>query len=488
MSAPAVVTRPRVAVVGRWRRRPRRRSRGARAAADGAGHRARGSRPVRGEAAPGCRRRPPRRRRRGVDARRATRGDRPRPPARGGRRAGRPRDDVRVGVVPRSAAARCRAPPSWACPRTRTPPAGCSPTTRSSGCATNGPGRADRSPTTCRSASTSRPGSAPAVVDRLVEPLLGGVYAGHAHALSLRATMPALWDRATRGESLLAPRPTEPASAGSSPGRRPTTAPSPASAAGWVACPLCWPTSSAARGATLRTGAVVRRLERTAQRWRLVVGSAAAPEVLDAEAVLVCVPPAPAARLLAPHAPVAAARARRRRDGLDGRRDAGRGEGRARGPSRVGLPRPAGRGPHHQGEHVQLPQVGLDRRAVRRGRAPARVGRPGARGGRPPARRRRPRRRVARRGGRGPRSARCRASSTRTSSAGAAACRSTPSATSTRSPRSAPTSRGLPGVEVAGAAYDGVGIPAVVASATRAARATVHHLSTASSRRGDHPA
>ena len=47
---------------------------------------------------------------------------------------------------------------------------------------------------------------------------------------------------------------------------------------------------------------------------------------------------------------------------------------------------------------------------------------------------------------------------------------------------------GLPGVEVAGAAYDGVGIPAVVASATRAARATVQHLSTASSLRGDHPA
>ena len=45
-----------------------------------------------------------------------------------------------------------------------------------------------------------------AVVDRLVEPLLGGVYAGHAHRLSLRATMPALWERATRGESLLNPQ------------------------------------------------------------------------------------------------------------------------------------------------------------------------------------------------------------------------------------------------------------------------------------------
>ena len=46
----------------------------------------------------------------------------------------------------------------------------------------------------------------------------------------------------------------------------------------------------------------------------------------------------------------------------------------------------------------------------------------------------------------------------------------------------------LPGIEVAGAVYDGVGIPAVVASATRAARATVQHLSSTASRTGEHPA
>ena len=40
-----------------------------------------------------------------------------------------------------------------------------------------------------------RPGSGRAVVDRLVEPLLGGVYAGHADRLSLRATVPQLWRR-----------------------------------------------------------------------------------------------------------------------------------------------------------------------------------------------------------------------------------------------------------------------------------------------------
>ena len=61
------------------------------------------------------------------------------------------------------------------------------------------------------------------------------------------------------------------------------------------------------RGATLRLRAVVRGLERTASGWRLVVGSAASPEVVEADAVLLCVPSAPAARLLAGHAPAAAA-------------------------------------------------------------------------------------------------------------------------------------------------------------------------------------
>lgn len=49
---------------------------------------------------------------------------------------------------------------------------------------------------------SARVGSA--VVDRLIEPLLGGVYAGHAHQLSLRATMPQLWAAATAGESVTA--------------------------------------------------------------------------------------------------------------------------------------------------------------------------------------------------------------------------------------------------------------------------------------------
>ena len=42
-----------------------------------------------------------------------------------------------------------------------------------------------------------------AVVERLVEPLLGGVYAGHADLISVRAGLPQLLDVARRGGSLL---------------------------------------------------------------------------------------------------------------------------------------------------------------------------------------------------------------------------------------------------------------------------------------------
>ncbi len=160
-----------------------------------------------------------------------------------------------------------------------------------------------------------------AVVDRLVEPLLGGVYAGHASRLSLQATMPALWDRAIRGESLLR---SEGAAGPGAPGLRDGTiradgsdgepAPPPprppfAGVVGGVGLlPEVLAREIRQRGATVHTGSVLRRLERTHGGWRLVVGSAADPELLDADAVILCVPAAPAARLLATHAPEAARR------------------------------------------------------------------------------------------------------------------------------------------------------------------------------------
>ena len=57
--------------------------------------------------------------------------------------------------------------------------------------------------------------------------------------------------------------------------------------------------------------------------------------------------------------------------------------------------------------------------------------------------------------------------STRSSPAGAAVCRSTPSGTSSGSRGIRAAVAAVPGLAVCGATYDGVGIPACIASATR---------------------
>ena len=138
-----------------------------------------------------------------------------------------------------------------------------------------------------------------AVVDRLVEPLLGGVYAGLADELSLRATVPALAVAAGAHRSLLdaaasvladGPGDDVPVFAGirGGVGRLPAAV-------------------AAASGAEIRTGVTVRGLLRTDDGWLVETGSAARPEAVEADAVVVAVPAAPAARLLRDAAPVAAA-------------------------------------------------------------------------------------------------------------------------------------------------------------------------------------
>ena len=134
------------------------------------------------------------------------------------------------------------------------------------------------------------------VVDRLVEPLLGGVYAGHARLLSARATTPQLISLLARGGSLLeaaAELPTSdaPVFAGlpGGMGRLPTTL---------VDTDLF----------TTRTDATVRELRRTDDTgFELVVGSTRDPETIAADAVVLATPAAPTARLLADLAPAAAA-------------------------------------------------------------------------------------------------------------------------------------------------------------------------------------
>jgi protoporphyrinogen/coproporphyrinogen III oxidase len=141
-----------------------------------------------------------------------------------------------------------------------------------------------------------------AVVDRLVEPLLGGVYAGRANELSLRATLPqvaAVADSRSLLKGLNA-RSVVTAAAGAGP----VFAGLPGGI-GRLAETLT--DSVLSRGVVVRLDSAVRGLARTPSGWRLVIGSAAAPDVLDADAVVIATPAAPASRLLATEAPAAAA-------------------------------------------------------------------------------------------------------------------------------------------------------------------------------------
>lgn len=135
------------------------------------------------------------------------------------------------------------------------------------------------------------------VVDRLVDPLLGGVYAGRADRLSLHATLPQLARTTSTRRSLLA-------------AARAARAPAPSSAPVFVGLPgglgTLPPAVAAAARADVRLRATVRRLSRTPSGWRLVVGSAAAPEALDVDGVVLAVPAAPASKLLTEVAPAAA--------------------------------------------------------------------------------------------------------------------------------------------------------------------------------------
>ena len=133
----------------------------------------------------------------------------------------------------------------------------------------------------------------PQVVERLVEPLLGGVYAGHAASLSLRATTPQLVALAERG-SLLEAAAALPATDG------PVFAGLPG---GLATLPRALVDTGRFE---VRTSTAVRRLERSADGFTLTVGSAHAPTTLAADRVVLACPAAPAARLLADVAPEAA--------------------------------------------------------------------------------------------------------------------------------------------------------------------------------------
>ncbi|HEX5595632.1 MAG TPA: protoporphyrinogen oxidase [Micromonosporaceae bacterium] len=143
------------------------------------------------------------------------------------------------------------------------------------------------------------------VVDRLVEPMLGGVYAGRPDGLSLAATMPGLARAARTEHTLTGAVRAAMAAAPRAPGTPVFT-----TVTGGLSRLVA--AAAAASGANLRLGATVRDLVPTPSGWRLAIGSkqerpgpdgsAAGPgsvELVEADAVVLALPAWPAARLLA---------------------------------------------------------------------------------------------------------------------------------------------------------------------------------------------
>jgi oxygen-dependent protoporphyrinogen oxidase len=138
------------------------------------------------------------------------------------------------------------------------------------------------------------------IVDRLVDPLLGGVYAGRSDQLSFEATLPGLAQAsrthvslAGAAASLLPPPPPGAPPPGQTPAR-PAVFTTLQGGLGTLP-----PALAAASGAGIRTRTMVRELARGPRGWRLTLGSAHAPEHLDADAVILALPGRPASRLLA---------------------------------------------------------------------------------------------------------------------------------------------------------------------------------------------
>lgn len=137
------------------------------------------------------------------------------------------------------------------------------------------------------------------VVERLIEPMLGGVYAGRSEMLSLDATMPRIATAARTERSLLRVA-------------REIVEETPKDA-GPVFTTIRGGLGSLAQavakasGADIRTDVMVRELIRTAHGWRLITGPTRDESVIEADAVILAVPAPAASRLLARDVPKAAA-------------------------------------------------------------------------------------------------------------------------------------------------------------------------------------
>jgi oxygen-dependent protoporphyrinogen oxidase len=138
------------------------------------------------------------------------------------------------------------------------------------------------------------------VVDRLVEPLLGGVYAGDAYKISLRAAVPQLFEAARTHDSLLdgvqdiqakaaAKQQTGPVFAGLD--------------GGLGTLPGAVADAVRTQGGEIRTETPVLGLTRTAAGWQIRTDT----ELIEADGVILSTPAWSASALLAAESPVAAA-------------------------------------------------------------------------------------------------------------------------------------------------------------------------------------
>ncbi|KUO12802.1 protoporphyrinogen oxidase [Streptomyces sp. DSM 15324] len=141
------------------------------------------------------------------------------------------------------------------------------------------------------------------VVDRLIEPLLGGVYAGDAYRISMRSAVPQLYRAALTHTSLTgAVREIQAQAAAQQ-----QTGPVFMGIEGGVGrLPLAVAESVRARGGEIHTRVPVTGLRREPDRWRITT----AGRTLHADAVVLAVPAPAAAALLAAESPAAAAELR----------------------------------------------------------------------------------------------------------------------------------------------------------------------------------
>jgi oxygen-dependent protoporphyrinogen oxidase len=140
-----------------------------------------------------------------------------------------------------------------------------------------------------------------AVTDKLIDPLLGGVYAGKAEEISLAAAVPDLYAKLKTAPSVLAAT-AELREAGKSRAGQPVFA---GVVGGVHRIIAALERDLTDRGVELRRNLAVRRITRSTRGYQLEAGPVPAPTLIQADAVIVAVPATPAARMLAELVPLA---------------------------------------------------------------------------------------------------------------------------------------------------------------------------------------